>query len=83
MIKHLRTPVSSRISSALLLSALFVARPAAAQDEDKAEKAADEEKTSDDIGLGLTPGTPQVGTMPGGVQPSYCLLYTSPSPRDS
>src|SRR5262245_19267133 len=64
MIKHLRTPV--------LLSALLLARQAAAQDEPKAEKADEQEKSGGgDIGLGLSPGTPQVATMPGGIQPSY------------
>ena len=63
MIKHFTTPV-------LLLAALFmVATPATAQD--KEEKAADEDKADSDIGLGLSPGTPQVATLPGGIAPSY------------
>jgi hypothetical protein len=68
MIKHFATPVSARVSSLLLISALFVvARPVAAQDENQD----DQKETSDDVGLGLTPGTPQVGSLPGGIAPAY------------
>ena len=38
-----------------------------AQAEDKKDKKDD----SGDVGLGLAPGSPQVGTLPGGIQPSY------------
>ncbi|HVY27241.1 MAG TPA: hypothetical protein VHB79_11860 [Polyangiaceae bacterium] len=47
-----------------LASASLLAAPAA-HAEDKAKK------DSDDVGLGLAPGSPQVGSLPGGIQPSY------------
>src|SRR5688572_23402594 len=63
MNKHFTTP--------LWLSALLLlAQPALGQDE---EKKPEEEQAAaaDDVGLGLAPGTPQVGTLPGGIAPSY------------
>src|SRR5262245_14078872 len=71
MLRSLRSPFRSagrrapKISAAALgalLAAFSGARLAAAQDP------AD---TGSDIGLGLTPGTPQVGTLPGGIAPAY------------
>ena len=50
----------------LLSGALTLAPSANAQD-----KKDDAKKDEDDVGLGLAPGSPQVGTLPGGVQPSY------------
>ncbi len=50
---------------ALAVALLLVTPPARAEDKnDKKDDAAD-------VGLGLAPGSPQVGTLPGGVQPSY------------
>ncbi len=51
-----------------LAAAVLLAAPAArAQEEKKDEK----KDATEDLGLGLAPGSPQVGTLPGGVQPSY------------
>ena len=47
-----------------LAFAALVAMPAHAQEKKEAEG-------SEDMGLGLAPGSPQVGTLPGGIQPSY------------
>jgi hypothetical protein len=49
------------------LAALSAAAPARAQEAKSAEVA----EEGQDVGLGLAPGSPQVGSMPGGVQPSY------------
>jgi len=64
--------------SALALLALFAcARPALAQQPAEptgADARATGDETGDapgDVGLGLTPGTPQVGTLPGGIAPAY------------
>ena len=46
-------------------AALLAAPPAKAQDKD------DKKEETEDVGLGLAPGSPQVGNLPGGVQPSY------------
>jgi hypothetical protein len=47
-------------------AALTTAAPARAEDKTDDKKDADAE-----VGLGLAPGSPQVGTLPGGIQPSY------------
>jgi hypothetical protein len=51
---------------ALSAAALASASPARAED-----KKDDKKDASADVGLGLAPGSPQVGTLPGGIQPSY------------
>ena len=53
----------SHILGALAAAALLTAPPALAQDEKKDEK----KDATEDVGLGLAPGSPQVGTLPGGV----------------
>jgi hypothetical protein len=70
MNKHLGFSHGSPRSSWALLgalgttaAALLAAPPANAQE--------DEKEDGDDVGLGLAPGSPQVGNLPGGVQPSY------------
>lgn len=50
---------------ALAAAALLVAAPVRAQEKDEKKEEADE------VGLGLAPGSPQVGNLPGGIQPSY------------
>ena len=52
----------------LFALALTAASPARAQDKDKEKP---DDGGSEDVGLGLAPGTPQVGTLPGGIAPSY------------
>ena len=55
--------------ASLLGAGLTLAPPAIAQEKGDAKK--DDAKKDEDVGLGLAPGSPQVGTLPGGVQPSY------------
>jgi hypothetical protein len=50
----------------LAVTAAAVSSTSKAHAEDKAKK---EERN--DVGMGLAPGSPQVGTLPGGIQPSY------------
>lgn len=71
MNKHIGFSLGSPRSSWALLgaltAALLAASPARAQDNKKDDNKVDAE----DVGLGLAPGSPQVGNLPGGVQPSY------------
>ncbi|HEV8244708.1 MAG TPA: hypothetical protein VGP93_03035, partial [Polyangiaceae bacterium] len=70
MMKHFGSPSSVRAAVfGLVGAALLVAQPARAQDKPVQAKPADD--TTLDVGLGLTPGTPQVGSLPGGITPSY------------
>lgn len=39
--------------------------------EARAEDKADKPEAAAEVGMGLAPGSPQVGTLPGGIQPSY------------
>jgi hypothetical protein len=78
MNKHLGFSHGSPRSSWALLgalgttaAALLAAPPANAQE--------DEKEDGDDVGLGLAPGSPQVGNLPGGVQPSVtCPAASNP-----
>jgi hypothetical protein len=47
-------------------SATLLVTPAA-----RAEEKSKKKDETADVGLGLAPGSPQVGTLPGGIQPSY------------
>lgn len=49
-----------------LASASLLAAPGAHAEDKNADK-----KDAGDVGLGLAPGSPQVGSLPGGIQPSY------------
>ena len=51
---------------ALSTAALGAASPARAED-----KKSDKKDDAADVGMGLAPGSPQVGSLPGGIQPSY------------
>jgi hypothetical protein len=68
MNKHLGFSLSPRSSWALwgALSGAMLLQSAPAGAQEKNEKDA-----SADVGLGQAPGSPQVGTLPGGIQPSY------------
>ena len=50
------------------LASITLLSAPAAHAEDKKDKKDD---AATDVGLGLAPGSPQVGSLPGGVQPSY------------
>lgn len=54
-----------------LLATLCAATLTAAPRADAQERENQQAGGADDVGLGLAPGSPQVGTLPGGVQPSY------------
>ena len=78
MNKHFRRyhPASPpALLPAALLAALLAAGSAVAQDQENPVAAETEspgsEKDDGDVGLGLTPGTPNVGTLPGGIAPAY------------
>jgi len=53
------------VLGALAAANLCLASPARAEDKK------DGKDDTADVGLGLAPGSPQVGTLPGGVQPAY------------
>lgn len=53
------------------LGCLMFSVPALAQTGDGTEKPKDEDEGKQDISLGLAPGTPQVGSLPGGLTPAY------------
>jgi hypothetical protein len=56
--------------SGLLIGA-FLSLPAVAQEGDNAAPVNAELDAKQDISLGLAPGTPQVGALPGGLTPAY------------
>lgn len=65
MNKHLGFSHASRWALlGALATTVFFSAQARAQDKAKKEE-------PDSVGLGLAPGSPQVGALPGGVQPSY------------
>ncbi len=72
MTKHVRwSPNARRLALfGAVSAALLGTRPSAAQDAPEGEKAK-ANAAADDGGLGLSPGTPQVGTLPGGIAPAY------------
>jgi hypothetical protein len=73
MNKHLGfSPASRWALLGALAATVFAAAPAHAQDKAKKEE-------PDSVGLGLAPGSPQVGALPGGVQPSYGQRSTDES----
>src|SRR5262245_35588376 len=55
------------VGACLTLSTL----PALAQEGDGTATDKSKEDDTDEVKLGLDPGTPQVGTMPGGMSPAY------------
>jgi hypothetical protein len=71
MKKHLGFSHGSPRSSWALVGALAAAALVAAPPARAEEKDAKKDDSNGDVGLGLAPGSPQVGTLPGGVQPSY------------
>jgi hypothetical protein len=54
-----------------ILASLLLSWPALAQTGDGSEKVTAEDEGKPDIELGLAPGTPQVGALPGGLTPAY------------
>lgn len=51
--------------------ASLLASPVFAQEDDGTAPKTDKDEGKQDIALGLAPGTPQVGSLPGGITPAY------------
>jgi hypothetical protein len=55
----------------LVLAVILLAAPAFAQETDGTAPPKDKDDLDGDLELGLAPGTPQVGSLPGGMTPAY------------